>query len=294
MNHNEKRELELQRKYWDKYRETVRNRWNQKAVDRMMATGAKWKAFFPHNLHSDMQENIQTLQAKIQQEPLSNEEQRFADAFMNKDFFIVHASKTNLINNGNLLFYSRKQLEEKRIKFPNYHTSTGDLGRLGNDDYVFFSLEPGNNLQKVYSRFGTHFYRIPYKRENVALRHSSMVLFDQLRLASAAHDSNLLKNMISSIARRSLKDRVFEAHGICFSGFDNCLQGLLYSIILEARQLDRWGQNDAQKIFSARSDDEMNRVINGLFRPEIRVPKMLGICAGGYQAIMNKRDYTPY
>ncbi|MDX7991877.1 hypothetical protein [Xenorhabdus littoralis] len=295
MSPNEERELELKRKYWDKYRETVRSRWNQKAVDRMMEKGSIWKLFFTRrNLHVDMQNNIDRLKHEINLKPLSNDEQKFADVFMGKDFFIVHASKADLRSNDDqrLFIYSRcrleeKSKEEKKIEFPEYHSSPQDIERLGNDHYVFFSLEVGNTLQKKVSRFGYHFYRIPYKKENIALKHSAMVLLDQL---DPKPEQTRMLNTISSLAHKFLSDRYFERYQICFFGIDNCLQGLLYSIILETR---RWKEKsgldkDVDVILSSRTDDEINKVINGFFRPEVRVPRMLGALRGDYQAIIDE------
>ncbi|PHM60974.1 hypothetical protein [Xenorhabdus ishibashii] len=290
MDHDEKEKLELrQRKAWDKYRECVRSRWNTSAINRMMENGSRWRLFFPQNLHAGMQHNIENLRHQIQMQPLSDKEQQFADVFMKKDFFIVHASDVNLINNNerNLLIYSRHRLQEKGIKFPTHHSSVQDILGLGNDDYVFFSLEVGYTLKKPLSIFGANFYRIPYRRENMALRHSSMTLIDQIKLK--APDSRMLEK-ISQQARTYLKTRGFVRENVHFCGIDNCLEGLLYSIILETRNLGRLSmEKDVNLILSARTDDEMNRVINGLFRPEVRVPRMVGIPNDAYQAIMNKR-----
>ncbi|MBI6548303.1 hypothetical protein [Xenorhabdus lircayensis] len=288
MNQNEKRALELQRKYWDKYREEVRRRWNERAVDRMMEQGSASRMYgFQVNIHDRMRKNIGKLVEEVGQ--LSNEEKQFADVFMKKDFFIVHASDAHLTDNAerNLVIYSRVCLQEKGIEFPSHHSSVLDIGRLGNDDYVFFSLEVGNTLQKPWSLFGKDFYRIAYKKENMALRHSSMVLVDQLQ--PGPPNSRMIKN-ISKRAHDCLKLRVFMEYSICFSGIDDCLRGLLYSIILEIRNLTRSLEGDAKVLLSARSDDEINRIINGLFRPEVRVPRMIGITRGDYQTIMWRKN----
>ncbi|PHM73489.1 hypothetical protein [Xenorhabdus kozodoii] len=290
MNHDEKKlELQRQRKAWDKYRECVRDRWNKNAINRMMNNGSRWRLLgFTRNLHISMQNNIDELRCKIL--PLSNEEQQFADAFMGKNFFIVHATNANLTNNPakNLLIYSSCRLKVNKIEFPEHNSSYQDRFGLGNDDYVFFSLEVGNTLQKPYSIFGLNFFRIPYKRENMALRHSVMTLIDQIKLEPPK--SRMIKN-ISESARKHLETRNFTREKTHFCGIDNCLEGLLYSIVLEIRDLGNysWMKNDANLILSARTDDEINQVINGLFRPEVRVPKMVGIPSGFYQVTMNKR-----
>ncbi|MEQ1962485.1 hypothetical protein ABLB69_04765 [Xenorhabdus khoisanae] len=287
MNPDKNRELELQRIYWNKYREEVRKRWNKKAVDRMADKGTRWHFFGARNLHDYMQDNIEELRHEIQINPLSNEEKQFTDAFMKKDFFIVHASSADLTNNvdNNLLIYSRLRLGGKDIVFPTYHSSVEDRGGLGNDDYIFFSLEVGNSLQKPYSRFGTNFYRVAYKKENIALRHSSMTLIDQI--GNESPNSRMINN-ISLAAHSYLDGRQFIRHRVFFSGIDNCLLGLLYSIILETRKFGERLKEDAKQILSARTDDEINRVINGLFRPEVRVPRMFGATKGDYQVIMHK------
>ncbi|WP_340618137.1 hypothetical protein [Xenorhabdus entomophaga] len=285
MKSNESSKLELQRKYWDKYREETRRRWNEKAVDTMIEKGRKWH----RNLHDDLRWNIEELRNEIQRNPLSDKEQQFANAFRSKKLFIVHASSAVLTNNPqkNLLICSRQYLEDKKMKFSTDNSTQDDVYELGNLDYVFFSLEVGDKLQKSRSRFGNNFYRIPYTKNNVALRHSSMTLVDQL--APESYDGKMIKGLTSS-TRDYLKRRNFMSCRVFFLGIDNCLDGLLYSIIIETRNLNEEKlKSDAEKILCARTDDEMNRVINGLFRPEVRVPRIFSASIAEYQAIMDKR-----
>jgi hypothetical protein len=305
MESDDDRSLEKQRKAWDMYRRKVREKWNKSAVDTMMRVGTNWNANEKRNLHHDMINNAVELIDEIRRNRLSTKEQQFADAFMSQKFFIVHASDINLIKREDLkrqfnqtkdeaekakrdmdkLFIgSRRYLVINNIKFPTNHSTLKDIDGLGNADYVFFSLEVGNRLQKTYSKFGKIFYRIPYVRENIALRYSSITLADQLECNP---QSNKMIKGLSDKTRKYLSERIFTPYKIMFSGFDNCLRGLLYSIISVTRYLeqDEYMKKDAEKILQARNDDEMNRVINGLFRPEIRVPRMFSAGINEYQVI---------
>ncbi|MDX7986435.1 hypothetical protein FE392_03680 [Xenorhabdus sp. 12] len=287
MKFNKLNELELQRKYWDIYRENVRSRWNKQAVDTMMNEGKAWHREGNRNLHDDIKRNIDDLQREIQAHPYSPEEEQFANAFMGKKFFIVHASSNDLNDNSKreLLICSHRYLEKKGTGFFKNNTTIDDVRELANDDYVFFSLEVGGELQKKRSRFGNKFYRIPYTKENVSLRHSSMALVDQILLT--APDSRMIKGLTNG-ANVHLDHRRFINHRIIFSGIDNCLTGLLYSIILTVRKFNITLQRDRETILYARSDKEISDVINGLFRPEIRVPRMFSASVGEYKKILKK------
>ncbi|MDR5781869.1 hypothetical protein QCE63_20930 [Caballeronia sp. LZ065] len=57
------------------------------------------------------------------------------------------------------------------------------------------------------------------------------------------------------------------------------MSGLAYSIIEVKRMLP---DRDKRTILSARSDDEVIRVNNWIFRPEIRVPRIFAVRNGHY------------
>ncbi|OTA20579.1 type III secretion system effector and immunogenic protein OspC2 [Xenorhabdus beddingii] len=240
--------------------------------------------YYP-NLHFNMRTMADDLRKSLGN--LTNEESTFAENFMSQAFYIVHVSDKNFTENnstGDLNLYSRVRLLEKGVEFNNRNSTPDDIKRLGNDDYVFFSFEVGEEPKKIQSRFGCFFYRVRYTPRNFSLRHSSMVLFDHL-----SPKQHLIKGInrtidhldISVVSKDHLRERRLRRGRSIFSGYENSINGLLYSIIHDIRELK--DENDKKKLLSARSDKEINLIVNGLFRPEVRVPRMIGILRGGYQ-----------
>ncbi len=206
---------------------------------------------------------------------LNLKERRFFQRFLKQDFYLTHATNANLLSaSGDLNIYSRKRLMEKRVLFPADNSSDMDVRGLGNDDYVFFSLEVGVPLSKTDSRFGTTLHKINFSQEN--FRHASLCLFDQLELTVPQPKIDKLSNEGKSIlSKRPEPERL----SIFFNGRDESLKGLAYNIIKLARMLP---EQDQDVLLSADQPAQMNKLINYLFRPEVRVPRMVGIKSGDF------------
>jgi insecticidal toxin complex protein TccC len=205
---------------------------------------------------------------------LDSEEKAFLEVFSAKDFYVTHATERKVSSkSGDLILFSRKRLVEKGTVFPEDHSMEEDIEELGNDDYVFFSLEVGEKSKKKESRFGGLFYRVNYSHP--IFDFSSMSLLDQLNMQIPQPSIVGLSND----ARATLRARKYTRLNILFHGREDSMKGLACSIIEVARMLP---ERDKQIILCARSDDEVNRVINWIFRPEIRVPGIFAVREGSY------------
>ncbi|MDC9607297.1 hypothetical protein [Xenorhabdus griffiniae] len=91
-----------------------------------------------------------------------------------------------------------------------------------------------------------------------------------------------LRNKISEIAIRRLQKRCLSRYGCCFYGYNNNINGLLNAIISTTRILPL---DDARKILNFSSDYDINMIVNDLFRPEIRIPRIFVAEQGTYQQV---------
>ncbi|WP_340618479.1 hypothetical protein [Xenorhabdus entomophaga] len=290
---------------WSKLRWATRRRWANRAIDQMsQAIAGNQDSDMVYDFNKkpsdkcfpDLHSNMWTVTNDLRQSlgEFTDEELNFEKVFKSKEFYIVHASDKNLINKPDNLkrdlnIYSRLRLEEKGIPFSDNHTTITDMEDLGNNDYVFFSLEVGQTPKKIKSRFGNYFYRIRYSGGNLSLRYSSMTLFDQIDPVShlskfPAERKRLLDYLkITDNSKQHLRARRLRRGTSFFSGALNSINGLLNSIIRDIRLLEN--ESDRKKLLSARSDDDINMIVNALYRPEVRVPRMIGFVEGDYEMI---------
>ncbi|MDR5759979.1 hypothetical protein [Caballeronia sp. LZ035] len=201
---------------------------------------------------------------------LDGQEESFAENFFGMPFYATHATHARVLSpGGDLVLYSRKRLMEKEIAFLDDNSTDMDVNGLGNDDYVFFSLEVGEKPAKDWSRFGNRMYRVKY--DHPAFAYASMSLLDQLELEPPSPEALNLSEEASDI----LFGRSFERPDVMFHGRDRSIVGLLHSIIHAARKLP---PEDRQIILNARAEPDIDKIINYVFRPEIRVPGMIAVC----------------
>lgn len=254
----------------------TRNRWASQANDRMFRTGTLWSCDVNkingterfRDLNENSLRNYHALRIALGK--LSPQEQNFFNILSNAPFYVVHCSASPEVVNKekNLILYSRKTLLEKSIGFDLENTMEEDIEIIGNDNYVFFSLEVGTVLMKPSSRFGKVFYKFPYSHP--VCRNSSLVLVDQAaKYLPGCHIPEL-----SNEARKILEGRHLRRLSIIFNGKMMSLLGLIYSIILTNRILP---EADQEIVLSSRTDAQLSNVVNTFFRPEIRIPKMVGI-----------------
>ncbi|HHR6406776.1 TPA: DUF4116 domain-containing protein [Providencia alcalifaciens] len=211
-------------------------------------------------------ENIRQLSRELA--PLNQEEISFLDNLLQMPFTATHASDANIVNEkGILSLFSRKKLEQRGIEFDATHSGKEDINRLSNDDFVFFSLEPGNKIQKCGSRFGHTLYRVnfdttPFSQVSWGSLHDQV-----LNQTGASIDKHL--EGLSDEAYDILESRFIGNEKAMFFG-ENIKVGLGLSLIQLLRKLP---EDDRQNLLSTRSVEGVNRLINGIYRPEIKIPR---------------------
>ncbi|MTC14598.1 DUF4116 domain-containing protein, partial [Providencia alcalifaciens] len=134
-------------------------------------------------------------------------------------------------------------------------------------DFVFFSLEPGDKIQKCGSRFGDTLYRINFDTTPFS-QVSWGSLQDQVLNQTGAYVDKYLPSL-SDDAYEILSSKEIENAKTMFYG-GNIKVGLGLSLLQLLRTLP---EDDRQDLLSIRSVDGVNRLINGIYRPEIKVPR---------------------
>jgi uncharacterized Zn-binding protein involved in type VI secretion len=266
----------------------LRGKWASDAERRMEEKGAYWRDKVENQMlgrNSDgsavssvsevARHNVDRL-ATIRAS-LTAQESDFRARLLERPFYAVHATNGQVVNDkGDLILFSRKRLQEMtNVPFARSNSSSMDINSLGNDDYVFFSLEVGEEPRKASSRFGRTFYRVPYSHG--AFTASSLLLLDQAIV-------EVPTSRISSIDREA-NERLSQRGGyskasLMFSGRTASLEGLVDSIITVLRA--RLDDLSRSRVYDTRSDAAFDEIVNGVFRPEIRVPRMVGIVAGDF------------
>ncbi|NDO82766.1 hypothetical protein CJP72_18915 [Citrobacter sp. NCU1] len=215
-------------------------------------------------------------QNSLRTSKFDKQEMNFIANFIKQDFYLSHATNANIENaNGDINIYSRKMLQDKKIAFNESNSDFEDVNGLGNDDYAFFSLEIGPALKKQKSRFGNTIYKSSVS--NGAFKFASLSLIDQLTMVFPEPKIPGLsyEGKVQLAGRPSLKrEEVF------FHGLDDSILSLANHIVLSTRVLSR--QSDRDVILNERNPDKLDRIMNYLFRPEVRVPRMAGIKNGEY------------
>lgn len=143
----------------------------------MLARGEDWQSDIKH-FSEEIKNNVDELHYIRRNLNLS--ERVFLSRFMRTEFYATHATNAADVidENDDLVLYSYRKLQTKD-RNPSTHKDTNtDITRLGNDNYVYFSLESGRDLQKPFSRFGQTIYRMKFNSFNFL--HADLLLVDQL------------------------------------------------------------------------------------------------------------------
>ncbi|MCY0924482.1 MULTISPECIES: hypothetical protein [unclassified Streptomyces] len=259
------REDELARRLVRKMRE----KGGQKAYAHMYDAGILWQAKNPGedlNVKNLSRRNIERLQRSLQ--PLREEELEFYRTFLAAEFFATHTTSGPVLNEEkNLLnLFSRQKLIERGVKFNIANSPQEDIEWLGNDDYVFFSLEVGKEPKKPSSRFGGRTFRFDFARPEFT--DAGWVSLVEMRFAGTpklqGHIPGLPDEDYGAVSRREL-----DRFGIVFYGGD-MIRGLGLSILERIRGMSDKSQ---EAMLTMRDDAGLNKLVNGLFRPEIKVPR---------------------
>ncbi|MGP9418198.1 hypothetical protein ACT3RT_04290 [Ewingella sp. AOP9-I1-14] len=262
----------------------MRRNMGQKIHKQMLAEGARWDDLTPETtVKSLSRENIKGLHIRLQgpalDKPLAPYEKAFMKRLLESPLSITHATnaldKVQNTDTGVVSLSSRQKLVRDGVPFPKDNTSKMDIQALANDDNVFFALESGEKLQKPSSRFGKSVMRFDLDSPAVQ-QHATLHLFDVLNgFPEAVKHLNTLKSLPH-------RDQMQTAHmldkhehsrygmdpkGSLFQGKD-MKRGLGLAIIDRTRALPEGLRA------SILEKEDINALINGLFRPQVLVPRM--------------------
>ncbi len=217
--------------------------------------------------------NILALMQKLS--PLTHEESEFLGNFYDRKFQVTHFSNANLTSDDGITsIYSKQKLEERGIEF-NAGTEQYDIDVLSNTDFVFFALDAGEG--KDSSRFGNQIYKFDFNNpvftdvswmsltEMANLRRPDLRKYIQ---GLSPEDYKKFRTLATQYWRDGLS--LDGAKKTVFYGKD-MLPGLALSILSDCR--DGLSTEGSNLVLSMRTDDEVNSVINGFYRPEIKVPR---------------------
>ncbi|EID0733823.1 DUF4116 domain-containing protein, partial [Vibrio parahaemolyticus] len=199
---------------------------------------------------------------------LEEKEILFLDKILSMKFSATHATDANIINDKNTLsLFSRMKLEDRNIKFSREnHSTSGDIGELANNDFVFFSIEPGTGGLKDNSRFGKTIYVVDF--DTPAFSQVSWVSLQEQYLSFGNNTKKHIRN-ISNDAHKILSFSEIDIKSNMFLAKD-FKKGLALSLIKKFRQLPN---NDREELLNTQSIEQFNSIINGIYRPEVKVPR---------------------
>jgi len=262
----------------------MRRNMGQKINKEMLARGTHWRGL-PSNSSVDKlsRENLKNLHVRLQgplmNQPLAPFEQAFLKKMLESPLRITHA--TNSLDKisdpatGKISLSSRQKLIRDGVTFPRENSSAADIADLANDDNVFFALESGEELQKKASRFGKDVVRFDFDSPNVQ-QHGTLHLLDVLE--GQLPDPNKRFATLNDLPPNAKINEIFElnkherkfdfdAKNSVFKGSD-MKRGMALSIIDRCRSLSPGVRQDMLE------NEDVNTLINGLFRPQVLVPRV--------------------
>ncbi|CAI2325771.1 TPA: DUF4116 domain-containing protein [Vibrio parahaemolyticus] len=275
---------------------TFRENIAQKSYSRMFSEGNYWKRKMdePNGFASMKKlsaDNISKLVKSLGS--LDDNEIRFFEKILSLKFAITHATDANVINNNTLTLFSRKKLDERNISYRSGLSTARDIEEFKNDDFVFFSIEPGDGGFKHNSRFGRTVYAVDF--DNPSLSQVAWVSLQEQLMC----DCENTRKHIRGISEESHKILSYTRLGIRSSMFlaKDFRKGLALSLIKRFRELP---EHDRQTLLSNLHLKYLNDVINGIYRPEVKVPRHFFInhgennikisCGDGIALSISERD----
>jgi len=243
---------------------------------KMFSDGELWKKN-TLSISERSARNISRLRSLVT--PLSPLERAFFSRFEQQPFYATHFTGADRDREGVTTLYSRKNLIERGIAFPTGNTQDQDLKMAAHDDYVFFALEVGSTPQKTSSRFGDVIYRFSLKQSR--FEYAWLSLNDMV----APKQNNLEKYFrgfeSSDYDKCDQLVNYYNTTDFIFSG-PAMFVGVALSIVHCVRQLSVTAQ---RKLLAANTIREMNNVLNGLFRPELKVARF--VVTGDFAKLVN-------
>lgn len=220
-------------------------------------------------------ENIDALRSDVNAASLKDYEKAFIKSLIDEPLYITHAAPSDADikrPDGTVSLFSRRKLEERQIEFNTENTTDHDIAMLANDDHVFFSLEAGDQPQKDSSRFGDKLVRFKFDQPKI-LSHATLHLVDPLTAVPPSVGSRFdaiedhMDEEEAADAIDKLESRAFTPGEATFHGRHMKI-GLALSIIQTCR--NSMPDDMSRELLEGES---VNRVMNGLFRPTVMVPR---------------------
>ena len=131
----------------------------------------------------------------------------------------------------------------------------------------FFSLEVGETPKKPSSRFGGKMFRFDFSKPSFT--DTSWLNLAEMRFSRTPHLSRHVQGLTYGEYVK-LSKRELPRFGSIFYGAD-MKTGIALSLIKDFR--DNLSDASRGKLLTCSTDDELNRLVNGMYRPEIKVPR---------------------
>ncbi|ROM93791.1 hypothetical protein [Pseudomonas brassicacearum] len=252
----------------------------EKSYARMIKKGAIWNKDDPRSsdwqaelsmkkklaaIRSISQKNIHNLISNL--EMLTPPELTLVTNIKHAKFFATHTTNTPRTNKGGgISLYSRQKLLDRGVIFNTKNSPVEDIALLGNDDFVFFSLEVGETPKKGGSAFGDLTYR--FNLHETIFMEVGWLSLVEMRFARTPDLSRHIHDL-SAEDYTLLKKRELSPLSTVFFGQD-MINGIALSLILDLRKLSPTGQT---RLLAMAGESSLNSLINGIYRPELKVPR---------------------
>ena len=253
-----------------------------KPQDEMFRRGELWEDNIA-SIASLSTRNIARLRAYLGR--LSKNEASFVTRFEQQPFYATHFTSDDRDDGQTVKLLSRKNLQERNIAFNTSNTQAIDLKMAAHDDHVFFALEVGSRPQKTSSRFGGIIYRFSLQQSR--FRYAWISLNDMVK----PKENNLryyFPNLLETdyvVAQMTVD--FYNTTDFVFTGAATFV-GVALSIVHLSRRLS---SRAVKVLLSATTQEELNKVLNGLFRPEMKLSRFL--ITSEFQKIREERPASP-
>ncbi|UVE69348.1 hypothetical protein L2Y90_21680 [Burkholderia pyrrocinia] len=218
-------------------------------------------------------ENISRLRNELLTErPLNEMEGRFLRNFTEQKFYASHFTTADPVNPETSVasLYSRQKLIGKKdIGFSDANSTMSDIKWARNDDYVFFSLECGDIAKKQTSAFGSTLMR--FNIDQPQFSHAWLSMNDMYKPRKNTMREHLPNLDEEDYEKAQANVYTYNRSKYVFSG-RHMIPGVGLSLIHAIRGMSDKAQT---MILGAESEFDLNKVMNGMFRPELKVPRHL-------------------
>lgn len=240
-----------------------------KSHERMIHNGSIWKGAPAGTERNHVDElsrnNLHGLRKELGR--LSEQESSFLDNFFTVPLYATHSTAAPVKReDGSVALFSRQKLIDRHIIFNTQNSPQEDIKLLGNDDFVFFALEVGKEPKKPSSRFGGTTYRFDF--DTPAFKDAAWLSLVEMRFAQTPNLDRHVDGLDSTEYGKLSKQKL-QPFETVFSGGD-MKAGIGLSIIRDLRKLS---PTSNYNLLESRGEVAINKLVNGLYRPEIKVAK---------------------